>query len=97
METIIIAIITSGALSAIISGIFGLISRFKDKENSINMGVRILLYDRIKYLGKSYINNAAVSAEDLEDLIKMHSIYHDMGGNGFLDRLMAQVKQLPIR
>lgn len=58
---------------------------------------RLQMYDRIKYLGKSYISKGSITAEDLEDIIAMHNCYHtDLGGNGFLDNLMEQVKHLPI-
>ena len=58
---------------------------------------RILMYDRIKHLAKVYISREEITAEELEDLISMHECYHtDLGGNGFLDDLMAQVRHLPI-
>lgn len=61
---------------------------------------RTILYDRIKHLGKSYIAQGYVILEDLEDLDRMHKVYHDpdkLNGNGFLDDLMKAVKSLPKR
>lgn len=61
---------------------------------------RTVLYDRIKHLGKSYIARGYVTLEDLEDLNRMHEVYHDpdkLNGNGFLDGLMANVRSLPLR
>lgn len=61
---------------------------------------RTILYDRIKYLGKSYIAQKYVTVEDLEDLTAMHSVYHDpdkLNGNGFLDGIMKEVNQLEKR
>lgn len=55
---------------------------------------RTLLYDRIKYLAKSYIARGYVTVEELEDLNRMHSVYHDsdkLNGNGFLKELMNTV------
>lgn len=55
---------------------------------------RTILYDRIKYLAKSYIERGFVTVEDLEDLNRMHSVYHDpdkLDGNGFLRELMNTV------
>jgi len=64
----------------------------------LRMGLMILLYDRIKHLGMSFINRGWMTAEELKDLIEMHKIYHnELHGNGFLDRLMEQVQALPIR
>ena len=59
---------------------------------------RTILYDRIKHLGKSYIERGYVTVEELEDLTTMHSVYHDpdkLNGNGFLDNLMKDVNHLP--
>lgn len=55
---------------------------------------RTLLYDRIKYLAKSYIARGYVTVEELEDLNRMHAVYHDpdkLDGNGFLKDLMGTV------
>ena len=98
MTYIIAAAVSSSALSAVIAGIFGVLQGRKNKKDGVSKGVRQLLYDRIKYLGRCYISDGTISAEDLEDLMQMHGIYHtDLGGNGYLDNLMEQVKHLPIK
>lgn len=67
-------------------------------EMHIKNALRILLYDRIKHLGRCYIERGYVTADELEDLIAMHECYHDdLDGNGFLDSIMAQVKNLHIK
>jgi len=64
----------------------------------IKNAVCVILYDRIKYLSRHHIGNAYITAEDLEDVMQMHKVYHDdLNGNGFLDSLMNQVKHLPIQ
>ena len=73
-EAVIIAVIGSGALSAVISGIFQVLQGKSQKEKGIGAGTRILLYDRIKYLGRKHIADGFISAEDLEDLIAMHNV-----------------------
>lgn len=68
--------------------------------NVLCVADRTILYDRIKHLGKSYIARGYVTLEELEDLTTMHSVYHDedkLNGNGFLDELMAAVRQLEKR
>ena len=71
-----------------------------EEENEIQdikCGMRILLYADIKRSGKEYLHRGSITTEELEDLIAMHRIYHDkLGGNGFLDSLMCQVKKLHI-
>lgn len=68
------------------------------KVDALCVAVREILYDRIKHLGKCYLDQGYLTAEDLEDFLTMHKIYHDtMAGNGFLDEIVRQVKALPIK
>ena len=68
------------------------------KVDALCVAVRELLYDRIKHLGKAYLDRGYISTEELEDFINMHKIYHNtLEGNGFLDEIVRQVKGLPIR
>lgn len=106
---ILALVLGGGFTTALVSGLIQLLlwrlNRKATKEDSshdndkhIRNALRILLYDRIKYLGRRYIEQGFVSADDLEDIVAMHKCYHsDLDGNGFLDTLMAQVKALPIR
>ena len=96
----------SGAFgAALVAGLFGLLQRRRDqkdkqaaKDDGTTCGVRMLLYAEIKHLGKAYLEHKYITTEELEDLIAMHKVYHDaLGGNGFLDALMKQVKSLPIK
>lgn len=68
------------------------------KVDALCVAVRELLYDRIKHLGKAYLDRGYISTEELEDFLSMHRIYHNtLEGNGFLDEIVRQVKALPIR
>lgn len=61
------------------------------------VGLRGLYYIEIKTLSKQYLRAREITSEDLEDLLDMHTIYHDaLHGNGFLDSVIAKVKRLPI-
>lgn len=99
MNEIIIAIIGSGALTALITNVFNIYRDRKSHEDGIAEGVQLLLYDRIKYLAKRHIEAGAIAPDDLEDLTRMWACYHDpegLNGNGYLDSLMAAVGRLPI-
>lgn len=97
-KSIIIAIISSGALSTIVSGLFSLWQTRRKRNDGVRAGMKMLLYDRIKHLGKCYINRGSITADELEDITEMHRIYHfDLDGNGFLDTLMNNVQKLPIK
>lgn len=77
--------------------------QIRDLKRLVNVLVeadRMILYDRIKHLGKSYIARGYITVEELEDLDLMHGVYHDkdkLGGNGFLDALMKTVRALDVR
>ena len=94
---LIVAILGRGVLSTIISGLFTWLQSKKAVQNNLTDGLKILLYDRIKHLGKAHISRGCITFEDLEDLVEMHNIYHDsLNGNGYLDKLMSQVGKLDI-
>lgn len=99
-DSIVLAIISSGALSTLISALFSLWQNRRKKADGVRDGVRMILYDRVKFLGKKYIERGYVTTEELEDITTMHDIYHDpegLNGNGFLDALMNNVSKLPLR
>ena len=101
-------ILGAGAATAVISGAIQIVlwklNRRVSKEDKsdttnkhIERALKVILHDRIKWLGKHYITNGYITTEDLRDLIDMHVCYHDLKGNGLLDNVMKQVKALPIR
>ena len=104
-EAIIIAVLGSGVLSTLISGILSAVRDCRVRKMSDNKefecikdGLQQLMYDRIKYLCKSHISRGYIFSNDLEDLVRMHKIYHDqLNGNGFCDDLMEAVSHLPIK
>jgi len=94
---IIIAIISSGVLSTVISCIFTFAGNRKHRKNGVAAGVQQLLYDRIKYLCKAHLERGYIATNDLDDLERMYKIYHnDLDGNGFVTDLMDNVRHLPV-
>ena len=95
---IILAIIGSGILTTIINRIFSVIDKKNEKDNATVTGLRTLLMIDIRRLGEEYLSQGEISKDDLEDIINLWGVYHDkMGGNGYLDNIMAKVKALPIK
>ena len=59
---------------------------------------KYILYDRIRFLGQSYIADGEIDFDDRRILNDMHKSYHSgLGGNGDLDILMREVNQLPLK
>lgn len=60
--------------------------------------LKFILYDRIRYLGQTYVFEGEISFDDRRILNDMHKSYHNgLGGNGDLDTLMKAVNDLPLK
>lgn len=95
---IIVAVIGSGLLTTVINRIFNFIDRRAELRSGVTHGLRLVLKDRLRFLCTRYIEQGWIYEDELEDLISMHSAYHDtLKGNGYLDELMGRVKHLPIK
>lgn len=102
-------ILGCGLITALVTGLKDLLMwRLKrkatkeDAEDDVNetlkKAIRLIMQDRIKYLGTKYLNDGHISIEDLRDIVAMHDFYHDeLRGNGLLDYIMSDVKKLPKR
>ena len=73
-------------------------AEIKVQLDNLTIALRTQLYLGIKRDGKSYLQRGSITAEELEDLVNAHKVYHDvLKGNGFLDSLMEKVKALPVK
>jgi hypothetical protein len=104
-EEIITVVLGTGGLTALVSGIIQIrlwkLNRKAAKEDGTDIikdAIKLILHDRIKYIGTKYINEKFVTIEDLRDLITMHEFYSkQLKGNGLLDYIMREVKTLNVR
>lgn len=72
--------------------------RTDEMIDNLTVGVRVILMDRILYLGQRYIQDGEVDFDDRRLLHEMHNVYHTkLGGNGDLDALMDGVNNLPLK
>ena len=71
----------------------------KDKDiEALKAGLKWVIYDRIRYLGQTYITAKKIDFDDRRILNEMHKCYHNgLGGNGDLDNLMGEVNKLPLK
>lgn len=109
MTEIIIAVLGGSALSALITQVGNYISdrrkrkdvvedRTEDKDAALKQGIKLLLADKIQYLGLRYIEEGEVTFSNKKMLNEMHSVYHNgLGGNGDFDDLMEEFNELPIK
>ena len=98
VTAIIVAIIGSGLLSTIVNRLFSAIDKRQEQKSGVTHGIRLVLKDRLRFLCVRYIEQGWIYEDELDDLVAMHSCYHEvLGGNGYLDELMGRVKALPIK
>lgn len=65
---------------------------------AVKTALKWVMYDRIRYLGQSYLAEGKIDFDDRRILREMHDSYHNgLGGNGDLDDLMSQVGRLPLK
>ena len=73
----------------------------KDKKGEIiDHQSKMLLglgHDRIVCLGKEYLAKGSISEDEYENLNKyLYTPYKALGGNGTAEKIMDEVKKLPI-
>lgn len=68
----------------------------QDKLADVVRAQKLVMLDRVKYLGKQFILAGGISLEDKELLEEMYRTYKSLGGNGHLDTIMHEVSKLPI-
>ena len=71
-----------------------------DKEDermvALTEAQKLLMQDKVRYLGSKFIEEKKISLENKEMLQAMHKAYQNLGGNGHLDTVMDEVDRLPI-
>lgn len=90
------------------TGIFNLItailqhrwSRMEEGDQRIDALVEaqtVLMVDRVRYLGKCYIEDGHISLSDKENIRGLYAAYKALGGNGHLETVMDEVEHLEVR
>ena len=73
--------------------------RLKDLEEKVAAvaeGVKLMLLDRIIYLGQGYINKGEITYDERHRFHQMHDCYHDgLHGNGDAKLIVEAVDELP--
>ena len=109
MTEIIIAVLGGSALSALITQVGNYISERRKRKDSkedtedakdaaLKQGMKLLLADKLQYLGLKYIEEGEITFSNRKMLNEMHSTYHNgLGGYGDFDGLIKEVNDLPLK
>lgn len=80
------------------SGLWALISRRLDRNDTKTKMLIGLGHDRVMELGMMYISRGYITKDEYENLNDyLYKPYKDMGGNGSAKRIMAEVEKLPLK
>ena len=93
---IIIAVISSGALSALISAIANLIGNVVRKKSVQNRALSMLLLRDIQLSGAEILQQTQIDADNFKQFEESYKIYKELGGNGYADKVMNEVARLPL-
>lgn len=99
--TILLAILGSSGISTIIVACLQRRWSKKDHDDAridaLVEAQQVMMIDRVRYLGKGYINNGFISIADKENINSMYNAYKALGGNGHLETIMHEINRLDVR
>jgi len=72
--------------------------RIENQNKAQSEAIKLILLDRILWLGQSYIDKGEISFDDRKRFHAMHDSYHTgLGGNGDADLIVEAVDALPLK
>ena len=103
MENLIIALIGALTGSGVSSIVVVLLQRkwakqdkHDERVDALVIANKVLMIDKVRWLGKKYISEGEIHLEDKENLKEMYQAYKRLGGNGHLDTIMDEVNHLKV-
>lgn len=92
---ILVSVLTAVLAS---SGVWTLLLKRMEKKDLKTQVLIGLGHDRIIYLGMTYIERGYITRDEYENLNDyLYKPYLDLGGNGSAERVMTEVRKLPIK
>jgi hypothetical protein len=103
MNDLLLALIAALTGSGVSSIIVVLLQRKWSKQDQHDERVdalvdatKVQMIDRVRWLGRGYIEEGCIRLEDKENLKEMYAAYKRLGGNGHLDTIMSEVDHLKV-
>lgn len=100
---ILSVVLSSGIVAGIMSILLAWLQRKWNKEDAkddrleaLVTAQKVLMVDRVRYMGSRYIEAGEISLEDKETLKDMYSAYKALGGNGHLETIMSEIDRLHV-
>lgn len=90
----LIAIVASVFASG---GFWAYLQKKGDRKSATSRLLLGMAHDRIVYVGKTYIHRGYLTLDEYEDFMKyLYEPYSEFGGNGLAERIVEEVKRLPV-
>ena len=93
-------VLGSSGLSAVVVAVLNRRWAKKDREDNkldaLVSAQKVLMIDRVRFLGQKYVAAGGITLDDKENIQEMHRAYKALGGNGHLTTVMDEVERLPI-
>lgn len=97
MDTWVTILITAFTSVLASTGFWTFLQKRLDKSSLTNKMLLGLAHDKIIELGMKYIERGSITHDELENLLDyLYTPYKEMGGNGSAERVIEEVKHLPI-
>lgn len=99
MDNLLLILSSSGVTAIILACLQRKWAKDDKKDDKIDALVnanKVLMIDRVKHIGKTYIEAGEITLDDKDNLKEMFSAYKRLGGNGHLDLIMSEVDKLKV-
>lgn len=74
------------------------LKRIEAQNAAQSEALKLILLDRVLWLGKGYVDKGEISFDDRKRFHAMHDSYHKgLGGNGDADLIVQAVDELPLK
>lgn len=94
---LLISTVTSSGVTAIILAILQRKWVKDDKQDAVRDALKVMMIDRVQFLGQKYIAAGSISLGDKETIQEMHRAYKALGGNGHLNTIMDEIDHLQLK
>lgn len=99
--TLILAVVGSSGVASIVVACLQRHWSKKDREDgrldALVTAQKVIMMDRVRWLGTKYIRDGAIPLEDKVTIHAMWDAYHALGGNGQLKTIMDEVDRLEVK
>ena len=96
-EAIAIAIIGSSAFTVCVNALVESVKTMFGNKSSTTKAVNFSFMIAIQMYGEKLVDKGTVDPEEIKQFSEMYQLYKKRGGNGYVDRLKAEVEKLPLR